>query len=120
MINDYWFENSWYIIVRYVGEFSSGVKNGRGVMHYRSGESREGFWSKDKLIGRVILRTLDGGVKEEFWKDKSFDEEKLVKMGDMNNFHSLLETISTTIHKPTRKLKASKSESQPLFQDDLY
>ena len=56
-----------------MGEFSSGLKNGRGVMYYRTGESREGFWSKDKLIGRVILRSADGGVKEEFWKDKSFD-----------------------------------------------
>ena len=48
-------------------------------MFYRTGESREGFWSKDKLIGRVILRTIDGGVKEEFWKDKSFHEENLQK-----------------------------------------
>ena len=37
---------------RFVGEFSNGQKNGRGVMYYRSGESREGTWTKGKLLGR--------------------------------------------------------------------
>ena len=37
---------------RYEGEFSSGLKNGKGVMYYRSGDTREGTWVKDKLIGR--------------------------------------------------------------------
>ena len=39
-------------LCRYVGEFLNGQKNGRGVMYYRSGESREGTWTKGKLLGR--------------------------------------------------------------------
>ena len=90
---------------RYVGEFHSGLKDGKGVMLYRSGETREGNWDEDKLNGmyeyfgvyflwsllfRVIFRKEDGTVKEEFWEDKNHQEEKLVKMGNMDNFHSLL------------------------------
>ena len=37
---------------RYVGGFLDGKKHGRGAMFYRSGESREGTWTEDKLIGR--------------------------------------------------------------------
>ena len=40
---------------RFVGEFSNGQKNGRGVMYYRSGESREGTWTKGKLLGRYVF-----------------------------------------------------------------
>ena len=36
---------------RYVGEFHSGLKDGKGVMLYRSGETREGNWDEDKLNG---------------------------------------------------------------------
>ena len=38
----------------------------------------------------VIFRQPDGSVKEEIWEDKDHQEEKLVKMGNMDNFHSLL------------------------------
>ena len=36
----------------YIGEFSAGQKHGRGVMYYTNGESRQGTWSNNKLIGR--------------------------------------------------------------------
>ena len=36
----------------YIGEFSGGQKHGKGVMYYTNGESRQGTWSNNKLIGR--------------------------------------------------------------------
>ena len=36
----------------YIGEFSAGQKHGRGVMYYTNGESRQGTWINNKLIGR--------------------------------------------------------------------
>ena len=37
---------------RYTGQFSAGLKEGSGVLQYRSGESREGTWRNDKLVGK--------------------------------------------------------------------
>ena len=42
------------------------------------------------IIFRVMFRRSDGTVKEEIWEDKDHEEEQLVKMGSMDNFHSLL------------------------------
>ena len=48
------------------------------------------FISFETVYFRVIFRKEDGTVKEEVWEDKDHQEEKLVKMGNMDNFHSLL------------------------------
>ena len=43
---------SFYPYLSYIGEFSAGQKHGKGVMYYTNGESRQGTWINNKLIGR--------------------------------------------------------------------
>jgi len=74
---------------KYVGMFSTGMKDGSGIMFYRSGERREGTWVKDKLVGKVMFHLGDGTVKEEVWEEEADEQEIRVKMGNMDNFHSL-------------------------------
>lgn len=85
---------------RYSGEFHSGLKDGKGVILYRSGETREGNWMDDKLSGIVMFHQVDGTVKEEIWDDEDHQEENLVKMGNMDNFHSLLGEIKSPPPRP--------------------
>ena len=49
-----------------------------------------------QLHFRVLLRTTNGSVKEEIWQNKSFEEEDLVKMGDIGNFQSLLDNTKSS------------------------
>ena len=46
------------------------------------------------LLCRVLFRRPDGTLKEEVWEDKKEKVEELVKMGNMDNFHSLLGEVS--------------------------
>ena len=41
------------------------------------------------LVFRVMFKSKTGALKEEFWEDKNFEDEELVKMGEMKNFQSL-------------------------------
>ena len=41
-----------------------------------------------------MFHRSDGTVKEEIWEDKDQEEEQLVKMGNMDNFHSLLGEVN--------------------------
>ena len=41
------------------------------------------------LVIRVMFKSKTGALKEEFWEDKNFEDEELVKMGEMENFQSL-------------------------------
>ena len=41
------------------------------------------------LVIRVMFKSKTGALKEEFWEDKNFEDEELVKMGEMKNFQSL-------------------------------
>ena len=75
---------------------------------------------KKHFVLRVLLQKSDGSIKEEFWQDKSTQDEKLVKMGDVNNFHSLLGSLhspsvrqSISNFKPVSKIKSA-------LTDELY
>ena len=37
---------------KFTGEFSEGLRSGGGVLQYPSGESREGTWATDNLVGK--------------------------------------------------------------------
>ena len=40
----------------YKGEFKNGVKDGKGIMYYKSGYVYEGDWKKGKRDGTCFLR----------------------------------------------------------------
>ena len=45
---------------------------------------------RDRLVGVVTFNRADGSVNQEVWEGDEEAQEELVKMGDMDNFHSLL------------------------------
>ena len=40
--------------------------------------------SQKRISFRVLLQNSNGSIKEEFWQDKSSEDEKLVKMGNVS------------------------------------
>ena len=54
------------------------------IFIFRSGETREGSWVSDRLVGIVTFFREDGTVHEEVWAAVEDAEEDLVKMGDMD------------------------------------
>ena len=51
-------------------------------------------------IFSVLFKTKSGALKEEFWEDKSSGDDALVKMGDIDNFQSLLGSLNRPKRKP--------------------
>ena len=51
-------------------------------------------------IFSVLFKTKSGALKEEFWEDKSSGDDALVKMGDIENFQSLLVSLQRPKRKP--------------------
>ena len=52
------------------------------------------------FIFSVMFKTKSGALKEEFWEDKSSGDDALVKMGDIDNFQSLLGSLDRPKRKP--------------------
>ena len=63
------------------------------------------------LVFRVMFKSKTGALKEEFWEDKKLEDEELVKMGEMKNFHSLRGSLKK---RPKRKPLLSSLDLLPL------
>lgn len=55
--------------VRYIGQFSNGMRNGRGKQVWEDFSLYEGYWVDDRANGRGRLIHANGDVYEGDWKD---------------------------------------------------
>ena len=69
---------------------------------------------------RVLLKSSNGSVKEEFWQDKSSQDERLVKMGDVDNFRSLLGSVqSSSVRRPSANVEPD-TRIKSALSDELF
>ena len=77
------------------------------------------FIACNRLLLRVLFKSTNGSAKEEFWQDKSLAEEELVKMGDINNFKTLVGSLNNNTRKSFRK-EEPDARTKNVLREELF
>lgn len=67
---------------KYVGTFTNGIPDGKGVIYYANGERYKGEWAMGSFNGEGILYLPDGTEVVGFWKEGSYmgkDDPKAIE-----------------------------------------
>ncbi|MEM1324041.1 MAG: caspase family protein [Bacteroidota bacterium] len=57
---------------KYVGTFTNGLPNGKGICYYANGERYEGEWNNGSFYGEGTLYLVDGSEVIGYWKDGTY------------------------------------------------
>ncbi len=70
--------------MKFEGEFTEGIRNGKGTLYLTNGEKIEGSWLDGKLYGEAVVFKVNGTVLQGTWEDNrrtSLTYEGEVKSG---------------------------------------
>lgn len=67
----------------YHGQFSNGMKNGKGIYIYQDGSKYEGDFKNDLRDGKGLFNYLDGSIYDGFWKeDQPFGKGQYIDLSN--------------------------------------
>ena len=73
-------------VVKYIGSWKDGKKNGQGSLIYRNGDSYDGEWKDDFMNGHGKCIWTNGDTYEGEWKDGEYHGEGTLTFADGGSY----------------------------------
>ena len=54
---------------KYIGQVVNGIREGKGIYYWNTGEIYEGEWKNDKMEGKGIKHFQNGNIYEGYWRN---------------------------------------------------
>ena len=59
--------NQMHFTIKYEGDYKNNKREGKGIMYYSNGDREMGDYSNGNQIGKHVILTRDGNIKEKYY-----------------------------------------------------